>query len=144
VEVARIQAERDRTTTADREIDVLQADIKARNPELSDSAARAQAIRERLSMMGRVPGDIRTGLDLAKLETEARTRLNADTEYLQARARAGSSNKDEANKAKKKMTELEAKYLGTVNSLRAAQSPTSAPSASSGSVAPPPGFERVR
>lgn len=143
IKVAEIQAGRDRETASDREIAALTEDIKTKNPDLSPAAARAQAIRERLSMMGRVPGDVRTGLDLAKLETEARTRLNADTEYLQARARAGSSNKEEAEKAKKKMTELEAKYLGTVNALRTAQSPTSAPSASSGSSALPAGFVPV-
>jgi hypothetical protein len=137
VAVAEIQAGRDRETASDREIAALTEDIKTKNPDLTPAAARAQAIRERLSMMGRVPGDVRTGLDLAKLETEARTRLNADTEYLQARARVNSNNREEAEKARKKMTELEAKYLGTVNALRTAQSPTSAPSASSGSGALP-------
>lgn len=60
--VAEAQASRDRDTTADREVAALTADIKARNPELSDSAARAQAIRERLNLMGRTPGTVAAGM----------------------------------------------------------------------------------
>lgn len=62
VDVANIQAARDRTTAGDREIEAIMADIKENNPNLSDTAARAQAVRERLNYMGRVPGTVTTGM----------------------------------------------------------------------------------
>ena len=71
--VAEIQAGRDRETASDREVAALAADIMAQKPDLSPTAARAQAIRERLNLMGRTPGTVTAAMKvedaLAKDET---------------------------------------------------------------------------
>jgi hypothetical protein len=137
VEVARIQAERDRTTTADREIDVLQADIKARNSELSDSAARAQAIRERLSMMGRVPGDVRAEQVADQLRAGIEKDINAQTSLLKTRL---STTKDPKVKAElqAEINAIEERERRKFPSLYpSGAAPTSAPAPSSGALPVP-------
>ena len=142
VKVAEIQSERDRATFGDRQVEAIFADIKARNPNMTETAARAQAAREYAAISGRVPGTSQLELNLARAEADALKNVRASTEYMLALGKANSRNPTEAAAAKQKMAELEANALAPYRAVRGEQ--PSAPSASSSPAPLPSGFVPVR
>jgi hypothetical protein len=137
VAVAEIQAGRDRETASDREIAALTEDIKTKNPNLTPDAARAQAIRERLSMMGRVPGDVRAEQVADQLRAGIEKDINAQTSLLRTRL---STTKDPKVKAElqAEINAIEERERRKFPSLYpSGAAPTSAPAPSSGALPMP-------
>lgn len=94
LEAARIQAGRDRDTTQDRQINNIFAALRedSANAGVSDAQLKAQATRDYLNSIGRVPGTVQAG---GAEDTRQITRMNnmrQDSAYGMAVIRASSTN----------------------------------------------------